>query len=84
MESYLYTFAHKVLLDFHGELFTSDELQFYADKVQRKGCVLERVYAFLDGFHWEICRPGGANMIQRPFFSGYCSRAQSRADCVSR
>lgn len=71
VERHIYYKAAPALAAFHPTLVDRARVELYAAKVRAKGCPHPHAFAFLDGMKWEICKPGGANIIQKGMYSGY-------------
>lgn len=73
----LHNFGH-LLDDLNKPWLVGDSLERMANRIQDKGCPLERCWGFIDGTVVPICRPGE---YQRHLFSGHkrlhCLKYQS-------
>jgi nuclease HARBI1 len=70
-EAHVFRHCVRALADFHPTLISREHLEYYRLCIADKGCPYDGIWGFIDGCKWQICRPGGNNLIQRPFYSGY-------------
>ena len=70
MEDFLFARYACHLGTFHPGICNRPRLSAYAKAVAKKGCPWERIWAFIDGSKWEICRPSGEEVLQQAAYTG--------------